>query len=407
MGNMNNIPKLRFPEFTEGWGKKKLGDIVELTSSKRVYLSDYVSEGIPFYRGKEITELKQNIQPKDILYITEKSYLHFKETYGVPKINDILMTAVGTLGNVLKIRDEKPFYFKDGNLIWFRNISVDCDFLEILLGFKNNDIEKSSIGSTQRALTMVELRKLVFQFPSLPEQTKIATFLTAVDNKLNQLKKKKTLLEQYKKGVMQKIFDQEIRFKDDDGNEFPEWEVKKLGEIGEFIGGGTPSTQNSDYWIGNIPWVSSSDLSEESIYKINATRFITHEAVSKSATKLVPKGSILIVSRVGVGKVAVNEVDLCTSQDFTNLILNTDNYKFLAYLIKYRTNKLLEFNQGTSIKGFVKSDLENLEVNLPTLAEQTKIANFLSAIDEKIEYCGDQIGKTEQYKKGMLQEMFV
>ncbi len=195
------------------------------------------------------------------------------------------------------------------------------------------------------------------------------------------------LLVQYKKGVIQNLFSQEIRFREENSKEFPNWEKKKLGEIGKFTGGGTPSKQNTSFWNGNIPWISSSDLTDENIYKINASRFITEEAIKQSATKLVPKKSILIVSRVGVGKVAVNEFDLCTSQDFTNLIPDSDEYRFLAYLIKLKTNQLLDFNQGTSIKGFVKSDLMDLEIFLPCLSEQTKIANFLSLLDEKINLC--------------------
>ena len=214
-------------------------------------------------------------------------------------------------------------------------------------------------------------------------------------------------MEQYKKGVMQKLFSQELRFKDENGKEFPKWEKKKLGDVGDFIGGGTPSTQNSDYWNGDIPWLSSSDLSDENIYQINSTRFITKEAVSKSATRLVPKKSILIVSRVGVGKVAVNEVELCTSQDFTNLIPKSDNYLFMAYLIKLQTHKLLAFNQGTSIKGFVKSDLEDLQLSIPSIKEQNKIANFLVTLDKKISRTENQIQQTQQYKKGIVQKLFI
>ncbi|MFZ4415009.1 MAG: restriction endonuclease subunit S, partial [Bacteroidales bacterium] len=187
---------------------------------------------------------------------------------------------------------------------------------------------------------------------------------------------------------------------------FRVWDKKKLGEVGKFIGGGTPSTQNNDFWNGSIPWISSSDLIDDNIYQINKTRFVTNEAVLKSAAKIVPKHSVIIVSRVGVGKVAVNEENLCTSQDFTNLIVNTDNYKFLAYLIKYKTNKLLEFNQGTSIKGFVKSDLENLELLFPTLPEQQKIASFLTAVDDKLTHLKQKKSLLEQYKKGIMQKLF-
>jgi len=192
-------------EFEE-WEIKTLGEIGELTSSKRVYASDYVKNGIPFYRGKEVTELKQNIQPKEILYITEEAYLELKKNYGVPQMNDILITAVGTIGNVLKVKDDKPFYFKDGNLIWIKDITENSDFLELLIEFKKNDIEKSSIGSSQKALTMVELRKLAFSFPCLAEQTKIANFLSAIDEKINDCSKQIAMTESYKKGLLQQLF---------------------------------------------------------------------------------------------------------------------------------------------------------------------------------------------------------
>jgi type I restriction enzyme, S subunit len=185
-----------------------------------------------------------------------------------------------------------------------------------------------------------------------------------------------------------------------------EWEQKKLGEVGNFIGGGTPPTKNVEFWNGSIPWISSSDLKEDSIYQIRTTRFITEEAISSSAAKLVPQKSILIVSRVGVGKVAINENELCTSQDFTSLSPYTDNYIFLAYIVKLKTNSLLELNQGTSIKGFVKSDLETLDIKIPTLPEQQKIAAFLTAIDEKLQCLKQQKALLEQYKKGVMQQLF-
>jgi len=188
------------------WENKKLGEIAELTSSKRIYLNDYVKEGIPFYRGKEITELKQNIQPEELLYISEKSYLEIKEIYGVPSINDILITAVGTLGNILRIKNSNPFYFKDGNLIWIRKINEVSEFLEILLDVFKNDIETTSIGSTQRALTMVELRKLILPFPTKNEQIKIVNFISIIDKKINLTKLEIEKTERWKKGLLQKMF---------------------------------------------------------------------------------------------------------------------------------------------------------------------------------------------------------
>ncbi len=184
-----------------------------------------------------------------------------------------------------------------------------------------------------------------------------------------------------------------------------DWEVVKLGDVGEFIGGGTPSTENEQYWKGNIPWVSSSDLKENSIYKINKHRFITQIAIDKSATKKVPKDSILVVSRVGVGKVAISDEILCTSQDFQCLVSNYNNSIFLAYLIKEKTKVLLSFNQGTSIKGFVKSDLKNLKISLPPLKEQEKIAEILTTWDDAISKQKALIIAKEKLKKGLMQKL--
>jgi type I restriction enzyme S subunit len=188
------------------WEEKRLGDICEMTSSKRVYLSDYVQDGIPFYRGKEISELRLNKTPSDILYISEERYNDYKSKYGVPKKDDILVTAVGTLGNILRIRNNDPFYFKDGNLIWFRKIEESPCFVEILLQWNTRELLKTSIGSTQKALTMVELRKLKFDFPSHPEQQKIATYLSRIDTKIEAVNNQITQTQTFKKGLLQQMF---------------------------------------------------------------------------------------------------------------------------------------------------------------------------------------------------------
>lgn len=299
----------------------------------------------------------------------------------------------------------------DGHLIRMRpkkNV-INSIFLNYLL--RTSKVRKQLVArgktATMTTIGQQDIAAVIVAFPPLSEQTKIANFLTAIDEKITHLTQKHTLLTQYKKGVMQQIFSQQLRFKDDDGRDFPEWEETSIGELGKFIGGGTPNTQNADFWEGDIPWVSSSDLSDENIYKISTTRFISHKAISQSATKLVPKNSILIVSRVGVGKVAITDQEICTSQDFTNLVLHAGNPVFFAYLIKINTNKLIEFNQGTSIKGFVKSDLEALKIHIPTIPEQTKIANFLTVIDDKLTAVQTQLHAMKQYKQGLLQQMFV
>ena len=193
-----------------------------------------------------------------------------------------------------------------------------------------------------------------------------------------------------------------LRFKEFDND----WINTKVKDLGEFSSGGTPSKDIHDYWNGNIPWISSSDLNEESIFDIRINRFISEYAIKNSATKKIPKNSILLVSRVGVGKVALTNQELCTSQDFTALTPKKDYALFIAYLMKNITPRLLDLNQGTSIKGFVREDLISLPISLPSKEEQTKIASFLSAVDEKISQLTQKHELLNQYKQGMMQKLF-
>lgn len=202
------VPKRRFKEFRDGreWKVKKIREIAELTSSKRVHLSDYVPNGIPFFRGKEISILKNKKFPDDILYITEELYEDIRNKYGVPKSGDILITAVGTLGNVYRVQNNDKFYFKDGNLIWLKNIVEDAKFLEILLDVNRTKVLASAIGSSQKALTMVELNKLEFKFPEAKEQEKIADCLSSLDELIQAQTEKIEELKWHKKGLMQGLF---------------------------------------------------------------------------------------------------------------------------------------------------------------------------------------------------------
>lgn len=185
-----------------------------------------------------------------------------------------------------------------------------------------------------------------------------------------------------------------------------EWEEKKLTEIAVFMGGGTPSTKIEKFWNGSIPWVSSSDILEGNIFTINKTRFITREAVEQSATKLIPQNSILLVSRVGVGKLAVSYEELCTSQDFTNLIDIKENIIYIAYTLYHKMQKEILNTQGTSIKGITSKEIKEYKIMIPSTVEQQKIADFLSFVDAIIQVQEEKICVLEEQKKGIMQKIF-
>ena len=184
-----------------------------------------------------------------------------------------------------------------------------------------------------------------------------------------------------------------------------EWETSKLSELTTFVGGGTPSTKNRSYWEGNIPWISSSDVSDEGIYNIFVKKFINEESINNSATKLIPKDSILVVTRVGVGKLAINTVEICTSQDFTNLINIKINKKFLAFYLKELINKNLKNTQGTSIKGITTKELGNYEIFSNNILEQEKIAEILDCATRQVELQEQLVDKLKVQKKAFMQKL--
>ena len=186
-----------------------------------------------------------------------------------------------------------------------------------------------------------------------------------------------------------------------------EWDSFKLVELGKFIGGGTPSSSNLSFWTGSIPWISSSDIKEDNINNISISRYITEDAIEKSATKYCPAPVILIVSRVGVGKVALSHTSLCTSQDFCNIIDIKCHPVFLSYnLLRTMKRKSREV-QGTSIKGITSDELQKIRVFIPkNKDEQNKISNLLTLLDERIVTQNKIIDKLQSLINGLNDSLY-
>ena len=185
-----------------------------------------------------------------------------------------------------------------------------------------------------------------------------------------------------------------------------EWITRPIKDIADFIGGGTPSSANEAYWQGTIPWVSSSDIVEDNINDITISRYITEEAISNSATKLCSAPVILIVSRVGVGKVALSSKAICTSQDFCNLINIKVHPTFLAYsLSQIMKRKSIEV-QGTSIKGITSLEIQKIILHIPSLQEQHKISDLFQLIDKRIAVQSKIIEDLRLLSKGIVDTIF-
>ena len=187
-----------------------------------------------------------------------------------------------------------------------------------------------------------------------------------------------------------------------------DWEERKLEDYSEnTFGGGTPKTGIDEYWTGDIPWIQSSDLKKEQLYNVQPSKFITDDAVKNSATKLVPKNSIAIVTRVGVGKLALLPFEYATSQDFLSLSnLKVDKW-FGIYSTYTMLQKELNNIQGTSIKGITKPELLKKKMRTPSLIkEQQKIGSFFQQLDNTIALHQRKLDLLKEQKKGYLQKMF-
>lgn len=411
-----NVPKLRFKEFTDEWQKIPLNLFTNIYGGYA-----FKSENLLNYKSKYQVIKMGNVNNNTLNLEKNPSYLNTISQKELPYLlekNDIILTLTGTFGKKdfgysYQIKNETNLLLNQRLAVFkITNSNYSANFLKYIL-LNNTFLNKFfrfSVGGTgnQANVSIQDIKSFKIPFPKLEEQEKIANLLTTVDKKITNLENTITSLENQKKGLLQQIFSQKLRFKDKNGNNYPNWEKKKLGDICKFTGGGTPSTSILKYWNGTIPWISSSDLQTNTIHKIKISRYITNEAVSNSSTKIIPKNSILIVSRVGVGKVAISNCVLCTSQDFTNITEINGNTTFYAYLLKYKMEQLTQNTQGTSIKGITTSDIKNIKLIVPIeQTEQTKIADFLSAFDRKLDNQKAQLEHWKQIKKGLLQQMFV
>lgn len=287
-------------------------------------------------------------------------------------------------------------------------------FLNYVFEINQRKMDYLAVEAAQKNINIEFLQIYPINFPPLPEQQKIADFLTTVDNKINQLTRKKTLLEQYKKGVMQKIFSQDIRFTDEEGNEFLQWEVKKLGEIGTFKNGLNKS--NEDFGFGH-PFVNLMDVFGKS--SIISTDFGLVNSSKKELEEYnLKKGDVLFirssVKREGVGQASVLQTDLDGTVYSGFLIrfrteINTIELLFKKYCFATKSfrNQVLAYCTTSANTNINQESLKKISLSVPFKEEQKKIADFLSGIDQKIELVNSQIEKTKEWKRGLLQQMFV
>ena len=393
------VPELRFPEFSGEWERARMEQLARVNPpdmplpNSFYYIDlDAVDKGVL----KEADKIDKESAPSRAQRFLE--------------IDDVLFQMVRPYQkNNLWFREAKGHYVASTG---YAILKSKCQAFTYQLLHEpqfNRQVRVRCTGSNYPAINTSELKLIPVYHPSLPEQQKIAEFLTAVDEKIGKLKRKKELLEAYKKGAMQKLFSQEIRFKDDQGNPYPDWEEKRLGEVGSKskrknkANQSLPVLTNSatqgvimqdSYFDREI----TTEANLDGYYVVNLGLFVYNPRISKHA-----KAGPINFNNAGAGLMSplytVFSIDEGLKSFFKEYFKTTFWHRYMM--------AVSNFGVRHDRMNVTSDDFFAMPLPFPSLPEQQKIAEFLTGIDDKINAVANQIDKAAEFKKGLLQKMFV
>ncbi len=408
------IPALRFYGFDDSWVIDSLGNRIDFLSGYAFNSQEMRSEPDRFQLLK-----MSNIYNSSLDLDRNPTYwgeLDNKISRYILAMGDVVLTLTGTVGK----RDygysvSIPYgnkFLLNQRLVRLRGVEgkSSSGFVSALVkteGFLDLffNISKGGTGN-QSNVGVVELKSLQLHFPSIEEQQKIASFLSAVDEKIRQLNRKKELFEQYKKGVMQQLFSGKLRFKDENGKEFPEWEEKKLGELVTIRSGSSPSLFALNP-IGDIPFYKVEELNNCTKYQYESRFYASGDVKPK---EVIESGSVIFPKRGAAilnNKVRLAKVRFLLDTNLMALVPKRDRLceEFLYYQLLVL--ELYRIADCSTIPQINNKHIEPYQLLIPSFKEQQRISQFIAQIDKTIDSVASLLSKTQFFKKGLLQQMFV
>ena len=395
MEKKNQIPKyplLRFPEFTDEWKEVKLGEVLSFEVGYP-FSSDAFNE-----EGNGVRLIKnRDLKADDRVVFYGGEY----DAQYIVQNGDILIGMDG---------DFSPCLWKKGKALLNQRVGrVNANqntsrvFILYVLVDSLKKIEHKTSSTTVKHLSHKDVEKIKAFLPSLAEQKKIAALLSLIDERIevqNAIIKEQ---EAQKAALLRRLFDRTLRFP-----EFTdEWKEVKLGKVAEIIGGGTPSTTTTDYWNGGIVWFNPSEIGKKK-YVSNSNRTISHQGLSNSGARLLPKGTVLLTTRATIGEIAIANVECTTNQGFQSVITGCEaNNEYVYYFLSTQKEYLLRHSSGSTFRETPPSVIRNLPLRLPSLPEQRKIADLLSAVDERLSVEREYAEQLKQQKAYLLRQMFI
>lgn len=357
------------------WPLKRMSDLCEITSSKRIFAADYVSKGVPFYRGREITEkYKGNLDVSTELFITEEKFREIERKFGGPKQGDLLLTSVGTLGSVYVVKPGDRFYFKDGNLTWFRHFKgLDSQFLYYWVGSPHGkaELQKCTIGSSQSAFTIVLLKSMEIELPPLAVQMRIAGILSAYDELIEKSQRRIKILEAMARALYREWF-VHFRFP---GHECHPRVASPLGEIPQ-MWEARPLLELTRVNYGrNLP---TKKLADDGAYPVYGAAKI----IGRYTEYTREKRTIICGCRGSVGEMQITQPQCyVTNNSFTFDPRDPDSFFWLFHALKERG--LRDVVGGAAQPQITLEGISSVELVTPPLPLRTFFQQTVSAMFEQ------------------------
>lgn len=372
------------------WGKVKVGDCCEVTSSKRIFFSEYVDSGVPFYRSKEIIESSNGQAISEPLFISQEKYDEIKNHFGVPQSGDMLLTSVGTIGVPYIVREKDYFYFKDGNLTWFRNFSDELDSKYLYFWVKSSEgqsiLNNTTIGSSQKALTIASLKGLEIPCPPSPVQKRIVEFLAGYDDLIENNQKQIKLLEEAAQRLYKEWF-VDLRFPGHETTPIVDgipqgWERMVLSEVTSVLKRGiSPKySDNGKYSVINQKCIRSSimDISES---RRQEKEYVPTLNLQDSDTVICSTGTGTL-GRVGR---VYGDYPNTTFDSHVTLVRAKENPNYIYHVVKSQQEYLMGMGRGsTNQQELYRDVIERLVVLCPSQDILLKADRVLNAIHCKI-----------------------
>nr|WP_325185638.1 restriction endonuclease subunit S [uncultured Oscillibacter sp.] len=377
------------------WKKVKVGDCCEVTSSKRIFFSEYVDSGVPFYRSKEIIETSNGQAISEPLFISQEKYEEIKKRFGVPQPGDMLLTSVGTIGVPYIVCEKDHFYFKDGNLTWFRNFSDELDSKYLYFWVKSSEgqgvLNNTTIGSSQKALTIASLKGLEISCPPVAVQKRIVDILAGYDAMIENNQKQIKLLEEAAQRLYKEWF-VDLRFPGYEttpvADGVPEgWRNGNLLEITEFKRGKTIT--KSQIAAGNIPVVAGG--LEPAYY---------HNQANTTAPVITVSGS-----GANAGFTRMYYMDVFAS-DCSFVDINATPYVYFVYCFLKESKAILDSLQKGSAQPHVYAkDINTLSLLIPNKKYMELFVEKATPLFTKIQTLEKQIKLATEARDRLLPKL--